>query len=130
MVIMTFRRRLKFSEQPRNDMWRSWKAGESLHAIGRALGKEHVVLQLLLKRPGGIAPPLRRRSRISLTLAERENISRGIACGSPIRETNKSLQRAVSTASREAARHGGSLKCQVLRAALHRTFSRGSLTFL
>jgi len=81
----------------RVEVWRRWKAGESLHAIGRALGKNNVVIHLLLKRHGGIAPPIRRRSPSSLTLAEREDISRGIARG---------LHRCASTISREVARHG------------------------
>jgi len=100
-------KRTRLCAMQRVEVWRRWKAGESLHAIGRALGKEHVVVHLLLKRHGGIAPPVRRRPRISLTLAEREDISRGIASGSSIREIAKSLQRAVSTVSREVARHGG-----------------------
>jgi IS30 family transposase len=44
---------------------------------------------------------------LTLTLAEREDISRGIASGSSIREIAKGLQRAASTVSREVARHGG-----------------------
>jgi IS30 family transposase len=56
---------------------------------------------------GGIAPAIRRRSQRSLTLAEREEISRGIACGLSIREIARGLQRAASTVSREVARHGG-----------------------
>jgi IS30 family transposase len=104
---MTSGKRTRLSAMQRVEVWRRWKAGESLHAIGRALGKEHVVVHLLLKRHGGIAPPVRRRSRISLTLAEREDISRGIASGLSMREIAKSLQRAVSTVSREVVRHGG-----------------------
>src|ERR1035441_4448091 len=104
---MAFRRRVKLSEQQRNDMWRRWKAGESLHEIGRVFGKDHVSIQFMLAQHGGIAPAARRRSPLTLTLAERENISRGIACGSSIREIAKGLQRAVSTVSREVARHGG-----------------------
>jgi IS30 family transposase len=91
----------------RVEVWRRWKAGESLHAIGRALGKNNVVIHLLLKRHGGIAPPIRRRSSSSLTLAEREDISRGIACGSSIRGIAQGLHRCASTISREVARHGG-----------------------
>jgi IS30 family transposase len=75
--------------------------------IGRALSKAHPVIHLLLKRHGGIAPLVPRRSRISLTLQEREDISRGIASGSSIRTIAKGLKRAVSTVSREVARHGG-----------------------
>src|SRR6202007_2740341 len=82
------------------------KAGESLHAIGRALGKNNVVIHLLLKRHGGIAPPIRRRSPSSLPLAEREDISRVIAWGCSIRGIAKGLPRCASTISREVARHG------------------------
>jgi IS30 family transposase len=104
---MTFKRRFKLSEQQRNDMWRRWKLGQSLHEIGRAFSKDHVSIQFMLAQHGGIAPTARRRSPLTLTLAERENISRGIACGSSIREIARGLQRAVSTVSREVARHGG-----------------------
>jgi IS30 family transposase len=100
-------RRWKLSSTQRADMWSRWKAGQSLHEIGRALGKSHVVIQFLLARHGGIAPPTRRRSRRVLTLAEREDISRGIASGSSMRVIAQSLRRACSTVSREVARHGG-----------------------
>ena len=70
-------------------MWRRWKLGQSLHEIGRAVGKNHRVIHLLLARHGGIAPPVRRRSRLSLTLAEREDISRGIVSGSSLRNRQR-----------------------------------------
>jgi hypothetical protein len=95
-----------FTEQ-RIDMWRRWKAGESLHEIGRAFGKGHGSIRFLLTQRGGIVPAARRRSLRTLTLAEREDISRGIASGSSIREIAKGLQRAASTVSREVSRHGG-----------------------
>jgi hypothetical protein len=56
-------KRWKLSDAQRADMWNRWKAGQSLHAIGRALGKDHVVIRFLLVRHGGIAPPARRRSQ-------------------------------------------------------------------
>jgi IS30 family transposase len=87
-------------------MWRRWKAGESLHEIGRVFGKGHGSIRFLLSQRGGIVPPTRRRSLRALTLAEREDISRGIASGSSIREIANGLQRAASTVSREVARHG------------------------
>src|SRR5450631_952011 len=104
---MTVRRRFKLSEQQRNDMWRRWKAGQSLHEIGRVFGKDHVSIQFMLAQHGGIAPAVRRRSPRMLTLAEREEISRGIASGGSIRGIAQGLKRAVSTVSREVARHGG-----------------------
>ena len=104
---MTNARRGKLSVAQRADLWSRWKAGQSLNEIGRALGKDHVVIQFLLARHGGIAPTTRRRSPLTLTLTEREDISRGIASGSSIRNIARGLQRAVSTVSREVARHGG-----------------------
>jgi IS30 family transposase len=104
---MAQRRRDRLSAEQRTDMWRRWKAGESLHEIGRAFGKDHGSIQFLLSQRGGIVPAVRRRSLLTLTLAEREDISRGIASGSSIREIAKGLQRAASTVSREVARHGG-----------------------
>jgi hypothetical protein len=101
---MTVRRRFKLSEQQRNDMWRRWKAGQSLHEIGRVFGKDHVSIQFMLAQHGGIAPAVRRRSPRMLTLAEREEISRGIASGGSIRGIAQGLKRAVSTVSREVGR--------------------------
>jgi len=88
-------------------MWSRWKAGQSLHEIGRAFGKSHVLIQFMLAQHNGIVPAARRRSLLTLTLAEREDISRGIASGSSIRWIVKGLKRAASTVSREVARHGG-----------------------
>src|ERR1039458_7994153 len=104
---MTQKRRVRLSAAQRTDMWSRWKAGQSLHQIGRAFGKSHVSIHFMLSQHGGIVPAARRRSLLALTLAEREDISRGIASGSSIRDIAKGLQRAVSTVSREVARHGG-----------------------
>jgi IS30 family transposase len=75
--------------------------------IGRAFSKPHTSIHCLLSHYGGIVPAARRRSLLALTLAEREDISRGIASGSSIRDIAKGLERAASTVSREVARHGG-----------------------
>jgi IS30 family transposase len=104
---MTRARRGKLSPAQRADLWCRWKAGQSLNEIGRVLDKDHVVIQFLLARHGGIAPATRRRAPLTLTLTEREDISRGIASGSSIRAIAKELRRAVSTVSREVSRHGG-----------------------
>jgi IS30 family transposase len=104
---MIQRKRTPLSTTQRIEVWRRWKAGESLHAIGRAIGKEHVVVHFLLKHHGGIAPPVRRRSSTALTAQEREDISRGIASGCSMRVIAQRLSRACSTVSREVARHGG-----------------------
>ena len=80
------------SAEQKAELWKRWKAGQSLNEIGRALGKDHVVVHFVLARHGGIAPPTRRRSRRVLTLAEREDISRGIASGCSMRMIAQGLQ--------------------------------------
>jgi DNA-binding NarL/FixJ family response regulator len=97
---MTQERRVRLSAMQRTDLWSRWKAGQSLHQIGRVFGKSHVSIHFMLSQHGGIVPAARRRSLVTLTLAEREDISRGIASGSSIRDIAKGLQRAVSTVSR------------------------------
>src|SRR5215472_13562224 len=89
------------------DVWSRWKAGQSLHEIGRAFDKPHSCIRSVLLPRGGIPPIARRRSGLVLTLAEREDLSRGIASGSSIREIARCKNRAASTVSREVTRHGG-----------------------
>jgi len=103
---MMQRKRTRLALAEKSDIWRRWKAGQSLHEIGRAYGRPHPTIRKLLLPHGGIAPAARRRSRLALTLAEREDISRGVASGSSLREIARLLNRAASTVSREVARHG------------------------
>src|SRR5712692_7794731 len=107
MVFMSEENRSRLSPAQRTDIWSRWKAGQSLHEIGRAFGKPHSSMRCWLLPRGGIPPAARRRSRLALTLAEREDISRGIASGSSIREIARRLHRAASTVSREVTGHGG-----------------------
>jgi hypothetical protein len=104
-----------WSASQRIEMWGRWKAGQSLHAIGRAFGRDHVSIQFMLAQHGGIVPGARRRSLRTLTLAEREEISRGIAGGASLRQIAKGLQRVVSTGT-EPRPQGFSLDVLVPRA--------------
>ncbi|HEY6369323.1 MAG TPA: IS30 family transposase [Candidatus Sulfotelmatobacter sp.] len=104
---MTQGKRSKLSSTQRADIWTRWKAGQTLHEIGRVYGKPHPTIRGILLPRGGIPPLARRRSRLALTLAEREDISRGIASGSTNREIARLLGRSASTVSREIVRHGG-----------------------
>src|ERR1035441_3786458 len=108
-------RRVRLSAEQRIDVWRRWKACESLHEIGRAFGKNHGSIRFLLAQRGGIGPAVRRRTPRTLTVAEREDISRGIASGSSIREIARGLQRAVSTVSREVRSEEHTSELQSLR---------------
>ena len=100
-------KRFGLSAIEKSDIWRRWKAGQTLHEIGRAFDKPHTSIRCLLLPRGGIPPAARHRSRLALTLAEREDISRGIASGSSIREIARHLERGTSTVRREVKRHGG-----------------------
>ena len=103
---MPRRKRSRFSPAQKTEIWKRWKTGQSLHEIGRVFDKPHTSIRHFLLPRGGIAPAARGRSRLALTLAEREDISRGIASGSSIREIARGMSRAASTVSREVRRHG------------------------
>src|SRR4051812_35117555 len=64
-----------FTAAEKTELWDRWKRGESLKAIGRAFGKPSSSIYFLVAPHGGIRPAQRRRSRLALTLAEREVIS-------------------------------------------------------
>ena len=100
------RRRL-FTDSKCAELWRMYKAGESVLGIGRALGRGGSAVRRVLESTGGIAPTIRRRSSRVLSFVEREEISRGIAAGQSIRAIAKGLNRAPSTVSQEIHQHGG-----------------------
>ena len=104
---MKYKTRRYFTEIQKAEMWDRWQKGESLNSIARHLGTSHSSIQGVLAPTGGIRPPPRSRSRQALSLAEREEISRGVAAGYSLRTIAKMLGRAPSTVSREVKRNGG-----------------------
>jgi len=99
--------RVGFSSTQSAELWDRWQKGEGLKSIGRVFGKSSSSIFSHLSPSGGIRPRERRRSRLSLTLSEREEISRGMVAASSIRSIADSLGRAPSTVSREINRNGG-----------------------
>ena len=89
-------KRSRLSLTQRTEIWSRWKSGQSLHEIGRTFGKPHSCIRSLLLPRGGIPPAARRRSHLALTLAEREDLSRGIASGSSIREQSSCCEPQVA----------------------------------
>ena len=79
-----------FTTAEKTELWDRWKRGESLKAIGRAFGKQSSSIYFLVAPHGGIRPAERRRSRLALTLAEREVISRGVTARSIARLLGRS----------------------------------------
>lgn len=104
---MKYRTRINYSETQKREMWDRWSKGESLKSIGRHFDRGSSSIYNVLSRSGGIRPPERTRSRLALTLSEREEISRGLASDLSLRAISLQLQRAPSTISREVRRNGG-----------------------
>ena len=91
------RKRRFFTAAESAEIWDRWRKGEGLKSIGRVFGKTSSSIFAHLSPTGGIRPPPRRRSRLALTLAEREEISRGLVHGHSLRRIACSLGRAPST---------------------------------
>lgn len=104
---MKRRRRIYYSDTQKALMWERWKKGESLQQIAQLFDREHGSVRGILLQTGGISPAKRRRSQLALSLAEREEISRGLMAGQSIRLIADQLDRAPSTVSREIKRNGG-----------------------
>jgi IS30 family transposase len=112
---MRLRRKRRFYTAAESaEIWDRLRRGEGLKSIGRVFGKTSSSIFAHIRPTGGIRPPPRRRSRLALTLAEREEISRGLVHGHSLRRIACSLGRAPSTVGREIARNGG---CGPYRAA-------------
>jgi len=104
---MKYRTRTYYTDAQKALMWERWKQGWTLHQIAQLFNRAHTSVQGILARTGGFRPPQRSRSKIALTLAEREEISRAVAEGQSIRSIAARLGRAPSTVSREIRRNGG-----------------------
>jgi IS30 family transposase len=98
---------VRLSGLQKRELWERWRRGETLVEIGRALRRAPSNVFMMLKAHGGIAPAVRRRRACGLRLEEREDISRGLAAGLSLRRIAGSMERPVSTVSREVARNGG-----------------------
>ena len=104
---MKYRPRIYYTEEQKALMWDRWQKGESLESIAQLFDRHHSSVQRILAETGGIRPAPRRRSSRSLTLVEREEISRGLASYRSLRSIALQLGRAPSTISREVNRNGG-----------------------
>ena len=113
---MSRRKRRWYTSVEKSEMWDRWQRGESLNAIARAFETSHSAITKNLARYGGIRPPGRKRSRLALTLSEREEISRGIVGGLSLRAIAGQLDRAPSTISREINRNGGLKRYRAIQA--------------
>jgi IS30 family transposase len=104
---MKYRTRTHYTDSQKALMWDRWQKGDSMKEIGRLFDRGHTTVQRILTENGGIRPPVRKRSPLALTLAEREVISRGLALQLSLRTIADQLDRSPSTVSREINRNGG-----------------------
>lgn len=111
---MKQRPRIYYTDKQKALMWDRWKKGDSLNDIARLFDRHHPSIQRIISETGGIRPPKRIRSKLALSLSEREEISRGIASQQSVRTIAKVLNRSPSTVCREINRNGG---CSCYRAS-------------
>jgi len=83
------------------------RAGVSVSESARRVGCSSKSVYRVLRRGGGIAPGVRRRSLRALTVVEREEISRGLRAELSFRQIALVLGRSVSTVAREVAANRG-----------------------
>ena len=116
---MKNRPRIYYTDSQKALMWERWRKGESLQHIAQLFDRNHSSIQRILAETGGISPAERCRSRLALSLSEREEISRLLAVGTSIRTIATSLCRAPCTISREIKRNGGQIGYRATRADQH-----------
>ena len=101
------RRPRRLTAEQQREIWDRLAQGERAQSIGPAVGCHHNTVRKLVAHSGGIRPRERTRAARSLSVAEREEISRGLAQGESMRSIAARLGRAPSTVSREVAHNGG-----------------------
>lgn len=111
-------KRQSFSSEQRARIWAMWRTGHSLSDIARELGRKPGTIYGVLSERGGIAPRDSQPASQALSLAEREEISRGLAAGRSLRQIADALSRAASTISREVQRNGRRRSYRALAADL------------
>ena len=115
---MAGRRRRGYLLRERRELWERWRRGESVSEIARVLDRTKGTVGRTIRERGGIPPRERRRSRLALTVREREEILRGVAAGESARAIAGRLGRSPSTITRELNRNGG--RCGYRAAAADR----------
>jgi len=106
----------RFSGEERAVIWAGWKQGRSATDLAGQLGRRVSTVGAVVRRWGGIAPPVRRRSARVFSSAEREDISRGLAGQESYAAIARRLGRHRSSVSREVRRHGGRRRYRAGRA--------------
>ncbi len=107
---------VRFSEEDRKTIWDMREAGVPVKRIAKHLGRQNSSLRTFIADAGGRCPSARERCELRLSLAEREEISRGLAAGLSIRAIACGMARSASTICREVNTNGGRSKYRALPA--------------
>ena len=97
----------RFTEAEKTEIWDRLAAGESMRAVAAAFDRFPSAIRSVALPSGGARPAMRKAREIGLTLAEREEISRGLAAKLSCRAIAARLVRTPSTITREVERNGG-----------------------
>lgn len=95
------------SESEKAVIWERRAAGYSIRLIARGVGRPMSTVREYVHSCGGVRPPGRSRAARQLSVAEREEVSRGLAAGLSVRAIARGLGRPASTVCREVNRNGG-----------------------
>jgi IS30 family transposase len=107
---------VRFSEADKKTIWDMREAGVPVKRIAKHLGRQNSSLRRFIADAGGRRPSARERCELRLSLAEREEISRGVAAGLSLRAIARGMGRAASTICREVNANGGRSKYRALPA--------------
>src|SRR5262245_37957408 len=92
------------------------EAGVPVKRIAKQLGRQNSSLRMFIADAGGRRPSARERCALRLSLAEREEISRGVAAGQSFRAIARGMGRSASTISREVNANGGRARYRAVAA--------------
>lgn len=90
-----------------DQVWDEWAKGQSFRKIARVVNRSRGQVQRFVNSYGGVRPRPVKRPLLHLSLADREEISRGLARGDSYRTIGARINRAHTTISREVRRNGG-----------------------
>jgi len=106
----------RLTEQEKDRIAELSALGLPSRLIGKQIGRHHRTVWGYISRSRRKPLAPRSRSPLRLSLAEREEISRGAASGESLRAIARRIGRAPSTVSREIARNGGRRRYRACRA--------------
>jgi IS30 family transposase len=107
---------VRFSDEEKKTIWEMREAGVPVKRIAKHLGRQNSSLRKFIADAGGRRPGVRERCALRLSLAEREEISRGLAGGQSFRAIARGMSRSASTISRDVNANGGRSKYRALAA--------------